>query len=69
MSAWQEETEGLLTEDEGQAQYICLCPIFAEQRFCGRMYTARPGLCLCGSNVFLQTIEEVRQRMAAMGAA
>ena len=55
---FEAEARKLLTEDEDEAHTVC--------RWCGLMYIARPYLCLCRSNVFLQartendTVEEKR---------
>jgi len=45
------ETETLLTDDPEEARYVCA--------WCGRMYTKRPFLCLCNSNVFLQDVPNI----------
>ena len=48
---YETETKPLLTTRIEEA--VCFCD------FCGRMYTKRPFLCCCRSNVFLRDIDSL----------
>lgn len=52
------ETKPFLTVNGEEA--ICFCNL------CGRMYTKRPMLCLCRSNVFLRDIEMGKSHLATL---
>ena len=50
MNNYVQEAKALLTSDRSRAMAIC--------HLCGRLYTARPFLCLCNSNAFLQEVKK-----------
>ena len=50
MNDYGAEAQGLLANAGDKAR--CLCGL------CGRLYTERPPLCLCKSNVFLEDLDE-----------